>query len=125
MDNVEPGKERERITDGNNGQHVWCSRIMTGTRANGKKTHGVGLFGMHQGEERRNLCWKSGCSLTLTNDGKGYLRGVAKIGGRPYPVGTKLEVHRSRQVGCDSLGEMDSEGGVESDGDNVGARSSS
>ena len=40
-------------------------------------------------------------------------------------AGTKLEVHRSRHVGCDSLGEMDSEGGVEPDGDNVGARSSS
>jgi hypothetical protein len=79
MDNVEPGKGRERITDGNNGQHVWCSHIMTGTRANGKKTHGVGLFGMHQGEERRNLCWKIGCSLALTNDGKGYLRGATRL----------------------------------------------
>ncbi len=37
--------EREGETDGKNGQHTWCSRTMTGTRVNGKKTHGTGLFG--------------------------------------------------------------------------------
>ena len=44
--NLEHWIGREKITDGNNVQRVWCFHTMTGTWVNGKKAHGTGLFGM-------------------------------------------------------------------------------
>ena len=46
LTNLEYWIGREKITDGNNVQRVWCFHTMTGTWANGKKAHESGLFGI-------------------------------------------------------------------------------
>jgi hypothetical protein len=121
-------KGKEKIADGNNGQHVWCFRTMTGTRDNGKKTHGSGLFGMNQGEERWNhrvSTRRAAASWSQQMTEGVFWRQCQRYGGRSYSSWTKLESHCVRQVGCDILWKLDSEVGVEPDGDSVGARSTS
>ena len=45
---------RESLNEGAD-DLVWCFRTMTGSRTNGKKTHGAGLFETQQDEGRQNL----------------------------------------------------------------------